>query len=324
MLCSPVVYEHAARFIDRSPFDVSISADLLAKAHIAAWHYYKHSPVTIGMDIYNLEAEAFGASVDVPEGNEVPGISGNIFESFEELMALEPLNLKRAGRFPIHLDAARKVKAELPEADVRLPLSGPFSIASNLLGFEKLLMAALLEQDRTRTVLEHIADLQSGLAQQIIESGFDVSFFESAAAPPLLSPYLIKSVEIPVLKKMMSALEEMNGKKNAFIMGGDNAAIAEDLACIGAGFLICPAETDQRVFLENVFTESSANASPDSLVIRINMSAEIIATGDKTEIRKEIKRVKELMRDFPSTLAGTGVLSYDNEPELISWIIEQF
>ncbi|MBI9107363.1 MAG: hypothetical protein JEZ04_11525 [Spirochaetales bacterium] len=316
MLCSPVVYEHAARFIGRSPYEVSQSAKLLSDAHIAAWRYYKHSPVTIGIDIYNLEAEAFGSKVDIPEGNEVPGISGSIIGSLDELLTLRPLSLNESGRYPLHIEAARRVRAELPEADVRLPLSGPFSIASNLLGFEKLLMASIMEQDKTRAVLEHITGLQIELARQIVESGFEVSFFESAAAPPLLSPELIEAIEIPVLKKMMAALTAMNGKKNAFIMGGDNASIAGSLAGMGAGFLICPAETDQRIFLEN--------ASADNLLIRINMSAEIIASADKNEIQNEINRVKELMNDFPSTLAGTGVLSYDSDPELVSWITGQF
>ncbi len=37
------------------------------------------------------------------------------------------------------IEAARRVAAACPGADVRVPLGGPFSIATNLVGFENLL-----------------------------------------------------------------------------------------------------------------------------------------------------------------------------------------
>ena len=69
---TPVVYEHAAKFIGRSPWEVSRSADLLVEAHAAAYAVYRHTPVVAGIDVYNVEAEAYGAVVGASRGNEVP------------------------------------------------------------------------------------------------------------------------------------------------------------------------------------------------------------------------------------------------------------
>jgi len=63
---SPSVYEHAAAMIGRSPWDTSRDPDLLYAGHKAAFLKYHHTPVVVGIDIYNLEAEAYGAKVSVP------------------------------------------------------------------------------------------------------------------------------------------------------------------------------------------------------------------------------------------------------------------
>ena len=72
----PSVYEHAARLIDKSPWQVSRDPDLLAQGHVRAFETYQHSPVVLGIDIYNLEAEAYGAVVKQPVGNGIPAIGG--------------------------------------------------------------------------------------------------------------------------------------------------------------------------------------------------------------------------------------------------------
>jgi hypothetical protein len=69
---TPVVYEHAAKFIGRRPWEVSRSADLLVEAHAAAYGVYRHAPIVAGIDVYNVEAEAYGAVVGASRENEVP------------------------------------------------------------------------------------------------------------------------------------------------------------------------------------------------------------------------------------------------------------
>ena len=52
---SPSVYEHAARVINKNPWEVSRSPQLLAQGNIEAFRLYKHRPV-VGTDICNLGA----------------------------------------------------------------------------------------------------------------------------------------------------------------------------------------------------------------------------------------------------------------------------
>ena len=69
---TPVIYEHAARFVGRTPGEVSRDSELLFQAHRAAYLEYRQQVIAVGIDIYNLEAEAYGARVEVTEFRE-PG-----------------------------------------------------------------------------------------------------------------------------------------------------------------------------------------------------------------------------------------------------------
>jgi hypothetical protein len=119
----PSVYEHAARVIGKNPWEVSRDAELLAEAHIEAFRLYQHRPVVVGIDIYNLEAEAYGATVSSPAGNGIPAIIRHPYRQAKELISLEPFSPKTAGRIPMVIEAARRVADECPRADVRIPLS---------------------------------------------------------------------------------------------------------------------------------------------------------------------------------------------------------
>ena len=92
MQFSPSIYEHAAALIGKTPRAVSRSADLLFQAHAKAFHLYNHDPVVVGIDIYNVEAEAYGAAVSIPESNDIPAISGHACPDAAAIRKLKPLN----------------------------------------------------------------------------------------------------------------------------------------------------------------------------------------------------------------------------------------
>ena len=45
-----------------------------SSAHRGAYLEYRHQPIAVGIDIYNLEAEAYGAKVELVEGDAIPAI----------------------------------------------------------------------------------------------------------------------------------------------------------------------------------------------------------------------------------------------------------
>jgi uroporphyrinogen decarboxylase len=311
----PAIYEHAAAIIHKTPWQVSRDENLLVQAHSAAYERYGHTPITVGIDIYNLEAEAYGATVNPVQGQDIPTISTPLFEDPTQLLALEPLDPAGSGRLPMLIKAGQKLKRTFPKADIRIPVSGPFSIASLLLGFETLLMTAITEIDTLQQALNHLAALQFNFLQAIQRAELKVTLFESAATPPLISPALFKKIELEPLSKLIATIRDLQGISPALILGGDTALLVDDLVSTGAGYLICPAETDQDLFMK------SMQAYPD-VMIRINMQSRIVAAGSRQEIFEEVHRVLRLAESRERVCIGTGVLPYETPIENVLFIQE--
>ena len=167
---SPSVYEHAAQLIGVTPWEASRDAELMFRAHAEAYRRYRHTPIMPGIDIYNLEAEAYGGRVDKPYSINIPAIAAPIFDSTAGLQDLPPLDPGRDGRIPMQIDVARRLRETFPEADIRVPVAGPFSIASNLVGFETLIMDSALEPATAAASLMHLVEGQVAFARRPVST----------------------------------------------------------------------------------------------------------------------------------------------------------
>jgi uroporphyrinogen decarboxylase len=314
MEVSPSVYEHAAKHIGRTPWEVSRDGDLIYEAHAAAYAFYRHTPIMPGIDIYNLEPEAYGAAVEDPSGHNIPAIGTHPLGGVGELLALSPLDPARDGRIAMQIEAARRLAGRFPEADIRVPVSGPFSIASNLVGFDNLLLGAAIEPELVAKAMLHLVEGQVRFAQAIKDAGVDVAFFESAACPPMLSPDLFRRIELPALKAIMARIGEVVGHPIPCIIGGNTASIVDAMLETGTGYLVAPFETDQEAFM-------TAVADRPDVRIRVNMDLRIVASGTRSEIEAEADRVLALAGDRPNTCLGTGALPYETEPDNVSYLM---
>jgi uroporphyrinogen decarboxylase len=312
---SPSVYEHAAFLIGKSPWEVSRDKELLFSGHAKAYKLYNHSPIVVGIDIYNLEAEAYGCHVQNPGGNGIPAITKGILNSIAEARALTPFNPKTDGRISIVIDVGVRLKKAFPDADVRVPVSGPFSIAISLMGFEKLFESIAFSPTDVCDFLKQLSSNQVPFCQAVVDAGLDVAFFESAAAPPLLSPRYFREIELPALKDAIKRVSEVVGHPVPCIIGGDTEPILDDILSTGTGYIICPAETDQKKFMVRFGNRTDVR-------VRINTNPLIIVKGSKSDIIAEVDRIIAIADGRPNILLGTGALPYETPPENILLIKE--
>jgi uroporphyrinogen decarboxylase len=312
---TPSVYEHAAALIGRSPWEVSRNGELLFQGHAEAYRRYGHSPVVVGIDIYNLEAEAYGAPVAKPEGVAVPAIAAHPCASVEEIRRLPHYDAGRAGRIPLVLEAARRLRQAFPLADVRVPVSGPFSIACALAGFEALLCEVAGNPTGVREALIHLAKGQVDFCRIIRDCSLGVAFFESAAAPPLLSPEMFETVELPALRCALEGASELLGQAVPCVVGGNTAPILESLLSTGTSYVICPAETDQAVFMRKIWERTEVR-------VRINMDLRVLVGEPWQAIQAEVDRVLSLVRGRANVCLGTGTLPYETPPEVVLRVAE--
>jgi uroporphyrinogen-III decarboxylase len=311
---TPAVYEHAARFVGRTPAEVSRDGELLFQAHRGAYLEYRHQPIAVGIDIYNLEAEAYGAKVEQVEGDAIPAIYQPLLTSLEDGLALRPFHPESDGRIAMILTVGRRLKQEFPEADVRIPVAGPFSVAFNLRGITSLCEDVADRPDATAKFLWRLAENQAVLCRAIAAAGLDIAFFESAAAPPMLSPLQFRKLELPALRRILKLAAASVGHPVPCIMGGNTFPILYDLLSTGTSYLVCNVETNQPGFVELV-----ARTQPH-VRVRVNMNPGIVACHDPERIYREIDRVLAFAGGRPNCLLGTGALPLETPPENICLI----
>ncbi len=313
---TPAIYEFAARMVDRTPWDVSRDPELLFAGHKAAFLEYHHTPVVVGIDIYNLETEAYGAKISVPEGNGIPAIHDPLFNSLDEALQVQPYDPYKDGRIVMVIDVGKRLAKELPDADVRIPVAGPFSIAFNLRGINNLCLDVAMRPDNVAEFLMKLAKNQAVFCQAVVDAGLDLAFFESAASPPILSPKQFHEIELPALKHMIEMAESIVNHPVPCIMGGDTVLILDDILSTGTGFMVCNVETDQRAFLEK------ARTTHPHVKVRVNMDPNIVASPNREEIYEEIDRILDLTAGHPNCLLGTGCLPYETPIENVHLIKE--
>jgi uroporphyrinogen-III decarboxylase len=312
---APVVYEHAARFINKTPYEVSRSAELLAEAHAAAFAVYRHTPVVAGIDVYNIEAEAYGAVVGPARENEVPSIMGQLCRNADDICKLSMPDGANSGRFPVVMRAAARLRDKCRGAEVRIPLSGPFSIACALIGFQGILMEVLTNPEGVAAAMRHLAVGQIELCRRFASEGFRVMFFDSAASPPIISAESFQMVVLPSLRKMIAEVKELMDESPPLILGGDTIGILDDLLSTGTEYVICPAETNREAFMKIM------EKHPD-VTVRLNTPARLFASDDREALKAELAYLTKLAGGRPATVLGSGVLPYNADPPMVKFAQE--
>ena len=208
------------------------------------------------------------------------------------------------------IEAARRVAEECPRADVRVPLSGPFSLAANLVGFESLLCEIQTNPNLVSRALVHLVAGQVEFCKEVVRQGLDVAFFESAATPPLLAPQQFKDIELGALIKIMDETSAVVGHPVPCIMGGDTLPILDYILHTGTGYVCCPAKTNQQKFMARM------KARPD-VMVRINMDPWPITSKKFDDVQKEVDRVLALAENRQKVCIGTGCLPFEADPDVV-------
>jgi uroporphyrinogen decarboxylase len=302
MKFEPAVYEHAAKLIGKTPWEASRSRELIVEAHRAAYELYCHTPVVVGIDIYNLEAEAFGAVVAEPEGHGIPAPHEHLCEEAADILELDDFDSASSGRLTMMIEAAVELKTQLQEAIVKVPVSGPFSLASNLCGLQNLLCDCMTDPDTVFQCLEKLTANQLRFVETICAAGIEPTFFESAATPPLVPPAMFEEMVLPALKQVLGGAP--------CIIGGNTEPILEPMLSTGTQYVICPSETDQAAFMKQM------EVHPE-VIVRINMNPAVFCSDDTAAAFAEADRVMALAEGRDKVCLGSGVLPYEAVPETV-------
>jgi uroporphyrinogen decarboxylase len=310
-LFCPAIYEHKARLLGRSPSEVSRSAGLLEQAVLAEYETYGPDMLTVGIDIYNIEAEALGSEVWFPEAIEaVPIIKDRILSSLDDFGTLCMVEPESSGRMPLVLEAAKAVNDKLAgRVFVRGAISAPYSTAIELMGIEELLIGMIERPDEVTEFLSLLTEVSVRYGKAFIKRGVEVCVFDSYAAPPLISPNLYESIILPHVRKLIAELKSCGAEFVEYVIGGRTDSIAEHLFATGADILLSDFVSNVNIFLELV--------KNTNVLVRRNISPVLIEQGPEEDLYSQINSVRRLSASHQNVIIGTGAISYNTSAERV-------
>jgi uroporphyrinogen decarboxylase len=308
----PAIYEHKAWFIGSTPSAISRDANLLARAMLAEFEAIGPDALVVGVDVYNLEAEAAGCTVSFYEGDDtsIPGIKpgDHIIHIGDDLAAARIPNPLKDGRMPVNLEAAKIVRRELgSDFWIRGAISGPFSLAISLVGAEAVFISCLDNPEWVRELLAYTGRIITAFAQGYIDAGVELIVFDSQASPELLSPAMYEEFVLPITQDVAAWAARQGVRDLPLIIGGNTTPIAEQLARTGCNNLLCDFKGD--------FDEWSAIAAGANKALRRNLAPRLLETGTPDEIYAAAREYVARGKDLPGFIMGTAVIPFGTPTE---------
>lgn len=302
----PTIYEHSAALVGATPSEAAYDYELLVQGQIRAFELYSHDLITVGIDIYNVEAEALGLEVTRYENDTLPSIQGILLEDLKQVGDLKIPNPNRDGRMPMFLAASEEI-ARKTKAAVNGCITGPYTLAAILRGYENLILDFYTNPNELEELLEFTYRVCVEYGKEYIDMGLGLSVNESWIAPPLLNPEMYRNHVKNLHKKMIAELKEHGVKSIGLICGGNTQEIAEDLVDTGTSLIMADHMTDHEMIKEI--------CRKNNVVLRASINAALVEEGNEQKLRAASKKVIEMCSDYDKFVFGCGIVSYDTPPE---------
>ncbi|MCX6559779.1 MAG: hypothetical protein NTZ26_04625 [Candidatus Aminicenantes bacterium] len=307
----PAVYEHKAALVGSTPSAVARNTMLLEQALARELEIYEPDALTVGLDVYNVEAEAVGAKVRFFDGSEVPVIEGKLVRPGQDVGFLPLPDPERSGRMPVFLEAGRRLQAYAgDEVLIRGALSAPYSMAAELVGDEALIIAMMDQPDWVASLLDFCAVAIQVYGRAFVRRGLGVILFDSHAAPPLISPSLYRRIILPSTARVVSYFRgELGVPLVPYIIGGDTTPLLAGILETGTNNILCDFKADLGHFQDLV-------ADP-AVLVRANLDPRFLLSASPKEIEARTAEILQIGLRRPGFMLGTGILPIDVLPEKV-------
>jgi uroporphyrinogen decarboxylase len=229
----------------------------MAEAQYRAWQIYGQDVLVAQSDNYYI-AEGFGVEVQHYD-DATPTLKTPAVRDLSDVQALRVPDPQRDGRMPVYLEAIRRlVDLTHGELAVRAPGTGPFSLASHLMGTEQFLVElALAERDPegpSEAALKRLMGLATealiAFSRACLEAGAHlVQAGDSLASPDMISPATYRKWAWPAERRFFETINpaaEQHGAATLLHICGNTTPVLSLMADTGAHIL----ELDHKVSLK--------------------------------------------------------------------------
>jgi uroporphyrinogen decarboxylase len=207
----------------------------------------------------------------------------------------------------VNLEATRQVMRELgDDVWVRGALSGPFSLALNLVGTD-FFMCCITDPDQVKRILRYCTDIIKAFGKAYIDVGADVILFDSAASPDMLSPKMFADFVQPYLTELVGYLNGQGVENVPLIIGGNTTRIIGPLIDTGANNLLCDFTADWEAW--------SGQCREHKRALRRNIDPGVLQKASPVEVFDLSREIIVAGADLPGFIMGTAVVPYGTPTE---------
>lgn len=253
----------------------------MAAVQLAAWERLGQDVIFPDADNYYL-AEGFGCVSCLYEDN-FPALERPALEHPQQVFELEVPDPYRDGRMPVYLEATQRIAEQVgDQAVIRVPGTGPFAVASYLIGIEPFLVeVGQIQKGRdvsNAAAVERMLDLAAeavtrfGLAQlragaHILQCG------DSLASGSVISPVTFRRFVLPRHQKIFSTWKQA-GAITVLHVCGNNARMLDLFAETGADIVAIDSLVDLRLAKETIGDRVCLIGNIDPVAVMLQGSAE--------------------------------------------------
>jgi MtaA/CmuA family methyltransferase len=242
----PLAVHYCARLAGVSLRQYTIDPQVLADCVVRYYERFRPDAVWLSADTW-VTAQAMGAAVAFVSDDQPLGGTGDpAIRTAAELDRLPPPDPESQGRWPLMLDALRRVRAALGDEVFLVACFDqyPFSLACALMGLEQVMLRLVDDPALVLAVMERGLEYASAYAQALAAAGADmVSGGDSPAG--LLGPDLYRDVALPFERRLIASVKASTTAHVSLHICGNATPLLADMARSGADVL----ELDHQVNL---------------------------------------------------------------------------
>lgn len=245
LAAAPLTVHFCARVAGISLHRYTSDATALADAIIRTYERFRPDAVCVSADTW-VSAQAMGASVG-PLAEDQPwgGLGEPRVRHLADVRAIPPPDVARQGRYPLMLEALRRVVAAIGRETTVVACFDqyPFSLAAALMDINELMLALDDDPALVRALMERCLEYALAYGRALAKAGADVLTGGDSPAG-LIGPRRYRAIALPYEQRLIAGLKAATGKPVSLHICGDASAILGDMASSGADLLELDYRTD--------------------------------------------------------------------------------
>jgi uroporphyrinogen decarboxylase len=323
LAAAPFMYDLAAIAVEIRLLDYYTDAQSLARAQLALHDMVGQDVISVGADNYYI-AEGFGCEA-TRRDDELPALEKPAVASLSDVYDLAVPDPGTQGRMPVMIEAIRIVRRAVGDrVAIRCPGTGPFALASYLIGTQPWLMeVALVEagmadegaEPAIRHALGLAADALIRFGKACWDAGADIiQCGDSLASCNVISPATYARFAMPYQQRVFRAWRECGITGSLLHICGDSTPVLDQYAQTGADLIEIDNAVDLSVakqaidgraaLIGNVHTVNEllrgspevVRAAAERCIERAGDRGFILGSGCIVPRRTPIENVRELVR----------------------------